>query len=126
MSYLARTAEDSVGRRLAHHGHVRRIERQRLLRGRVVTYPPVNINLAAWPRVRLHQGLTGWARLSDYDVVLAGLILATGLDQHVLWDLSPTVRLHLIGLIRRLSPALRELLADAEAAVGEAVVSRRA
>jgi Golgi phosphoprotein 3 (GPP34) len=33
MSYLAKTAEDTVGRRLVHHGHVRRLERQRLLRG---------------------------------------------------------------------------------------------
>jgi Golgi phosphoprotein 3 (GPP34) len=126
MSYLARTADDSVGRRLAHHGHVRRVQRQRLLRPTVVTYQPINLALAASPPVRLQQRLTGRAPVPDYDVVLAGLILATGLDQTVLQTLNQTTRRHLIGLIGRLSPALRELLANAEAAVGEAVLSGRA
>jgi Golgi phosphoprotein 3 (GPP34) len=126
MSYLAKTAQDTVGRRLVHHGHVRRLERQRLLRGTVVRYQPVNIDQATWPRARLHHDLTGRAALPDHDVVLAGLILATGLDQHVWWNLDHTGRQHLIHLTRRVSPALRDLLAKAEAAVGEAVLSGRA
>ena len=77
MSYLARTAKDSVGRRLAHHGYVRRLQRQRLLRSTVVTYQPFNKPLAASPPVRLHQTLTGRAPVPDHDVVLAGLMLAT-------------------------------------------------
>jgi hypothetical protein len=44
----------------------------------------------------------------------------------VLQTLNQTTRRHLIGLIGRLPPALRELLANAEAAVGEAVLSGRA
>jgi hypothetical protein len=92
----------------------------------VVTYQPITLALAASPPVRLQQRLTGRAPVPDYDVVLAGLILATGLDQTVLQTLNQTTRRHLIGLIGRLSPALRELLANAEAAVGEAVLSGRA
>jgi hypothetical protein len=126
MSYLAKTAEETVGRRLVHHGHVRRLERQRLLRGRVVRYPPVNINLATWPRARLHHGLTSLATLADDDVVLAGLILVTSLDQRMLWNLDRNAHQHLIRLTRHLSPALRELLANADAAVGEAVLCGRA
>jgi hypothetical protein len=44
----------------------------------------------------------------------------------VLQTLNQNTRRRLIGLMGRLSPALRELLADAEAAVGEAVLSGRA
>jgi hypothetical protein len=126
MSYLAKTGEDTVGRRLMHHGHVQRIERQRLLHGRVIRYPPVNINLATWPRASLDHGLTTWAPLSDDDVVLAGLVLATGLDQRMRWNLDQNARQHLTHLTRRLSAELRELLTNADAAVGEAVLSRRA
>jgi hypothetical protein len=61
LSHLAKTAEDTVGRRLVHHGHVRRLDRQRLLRGRVVRYQPVNINVATWPRARLYHDLAGSA-----------------------------------------------------------------
>jgi Golgi phosphoprotein 3 GPP34 len=126
LSYLAKTAEETVGRRLVQDGHVRRLERQRLLRGRVVRYPPVNGNLATWPRARLYHDLTSWADLPDHDVVLAGLILATGLDQQVWWNLDQNARQHLMRLTKRLPPALRELLATTDAAVGEAVLSRRA
>jgi hypothetical protein len=92
----------------------------------MVTYQPVNLTLAASPPIRLQQTLTGRAPVPDYDVVLAGLMLATGLDQKVLQTLNHNGRRRLIGLIGRLSPTLRQLLADAEAAVGEAVLSGRA
>ncbi len=91
-----------------------------------VTYEPVNMNVAAWPGVRLHLALDNRSPLSDHDVVLSGLVLATGLDQHVLWNLDPEARQDLLRLFRYLPPPLRELLAYAEAAVGEAVLSRRA
>jgi hypothetical protein len=126
LSYLAKTAQDTVGRRLVHHGHVRRLERQRLLRGRVVRYQPANINLATWPRTRLYHDLAGSGALPDHDLVLAGLILATGLDQHVGWNLDHNARQHLTYLTRHLSPALRELLTTADAAVAEAVLAGRA
>jgi hypothetical protein len=63
--------------------------------------------------------------MADHDVVLAGLMLATGLDQHVRGNLDPIDRQHLTYLTGRLSPALRELLAT-DAAVGEAVLAGRA
>jgi hypothetical protein len=126
MSYLAKTAEETVGRRLVHHGLVRRLERQRLLRGRVVRYPPVNPKMATWPQARLSHAVTGWATMADHDVVLAGLMLATGLDQQLRWNLTQTDRQHLIYLTGRVWPALRELLAATDAAVGEAVLSGRA
>jgi hypothetical protein len=64
--------------------------------------------------------------MPDHDVVLAGLMLATGLDQTVLQTLDLNARQRLIGLMGRLSPVLRQLLAEAEAAVGEAVLAGRA
>jgi hypothetical protein len=114
-----------VDRRLVYQGHVRRLERQRL-RGRVVRYPPVEPSLATWPPSRLHHAVTGWACMADHDVVLAGLMLATGLDQHVRGNLDPIDRQHLTSLTGRLPPALRELLTTTDAAVGEAVLSGRA
>jgi hypothetical protein len=94
--------------------------------GRVVRYPPVNPNLATWPHVRLHHAVTGWVTMAGHDVVLAGLMLATGLDQHVRWNLNQADRQHLIYLTGRVAPAPRELLATTDAAVGEAVLSGRA
>jgi hypothetical protein len=61
------------------------------------------------------------------DLVLAGLIVATGLDQHVFVTLDARERGRLTDQLRRRLPAmLRELVGHAEAAVGDAVMARRA
>ena len=61
------------------------------------------------------------------DLVLAGLMLATGLDQQVLYTLEARERGYLFDQLRRRLPAmLQELIAHAEAAVGDAVMARRA
>jgi hypothetical protein len=54
-------------------------------------------------------------------------VLATGLDQHVFSRLDARERGQLFDQLRRRLPAmLQELVAHAEAAVGDAVMARRA
>ena len=54
-------------------------------------------------------------------------VLATGLDQHVLVTLDSRERGFLFDQLRRRLPAmLQELVGHAEAAVGDAVMARRA
>jgi hypothetical protein len=59
--------------------------------------------------------------------MLTGLILATGLDQHVFATLDSRDRGQMFDQLRRRLPAmLQELVGHAEAAVGDAVMARRA
>jgi hypothetical protein len=119
-------ATDLVARRLARTGLVHRQEKRGLL-GTKVAFVPVDSLTAGWPGSRVRT-LVGRGDLLDIpDLVLAGLMLATGLDQHVLLTLDARERGHLFDQLRRRLPAmLQELVAHAEAAVGDAVMARRA
>ena len=126
LSYLAGSGViEAVGDRLARAGHVRAERRRRLLRRAAVAYVPADIRTALGAGARVHGNLTAGIRLTVPDVLLGGLIVATGLDRHVLWDLRPGDRDHLCQRIAHLAGPLRELVAEAEAAVGEAVLSHR-
>ena len=127
ISFLATgVATDLVVRRLARAGLVHRHEKRGLL-GTKVAFVPVDSLTAGWPGSRIRT-VTGRGELLDIpDLVLAGLMLATGLDQHVLITLEARERGHLFDQLRRRLPAmLQELVAHAEAAVGDAVMARRA
>ena len=63
-------------------------------------------------------------RLDEHSLVLAGLMLATGLHQDALAGLSSGERTVLGGQLRKLHPMVRELLRCAEQIVGEAVMTR--
>jgi hypothetical protein len=119
-------ATDLVERRLARAGAVRRQEKRGLL-GTKVRFVPTEPGLAAWPGTRIRIAATRGELLDSADLVLTGLVLATGLDQHVLVTLESHERDQLFDQLRRRLPAmLQHLVGHAEAAVGDAVMARRA
>jgi hypothetical protein len=119
-------ATDLVARRLARSGLVQRQERRGLL-GTKVSFVPVDSSTAGWPGSRVRTVIARGEFLDIPDLVLAGLILATGLDQHVFVTLDARDRGLLFDQLRRRLPAmLQELVGHAEAAVGDAVMARRA
>jgi Golgi phosphoprotein 3 (GPP34) len=119
-------ATDLVARRLTRAGLVQRQEKRGLL-GAKVTYVPVDSSTAGWPGSRVRV-MVGRGELLDVpDLVLSGLFLATGLDQHVFITLDARDRGQLFDQLRRRLPAmLQELIGHAESAVGDAVMARRA
>jgi hypothetical protein len=105
---------------------VRRQEKRGLL-GTKVRFVPTDSAVAAWPGTRIRIAATRGELLDGPDLGLTGLVLATGLDQHVLVTLEPTERDHLFDQLRRRMPAmLQHIVGHAEAAVGDAVMARRA
>ena len=119
-------ATDLIERRLARAGAVRRQEKRGLL-GTKVRFVPTEPGLAAWPGTRIRIAATRGELLDSADLVLTGLVLATGLDQHVLVTLESRERDQLFDQMRRRLPAmLQHLVGHAEAAVGDAVMARRA
>jgi predicted nucleic acid-binding protein len=119
-------ATDLVARRLARTGLVHRQEKRGLL-GTKVTFVPVDSSTAGWPGSRVRTIVARGEVLDIPDLVLAGLMLATGLDQHVLYTVDARERGYLFDQLRRRQPAmLLELIGHAEAAVGDAVMARRA
>jgi hypothetical protein len=122
LDFFGQTAVDAVGERLYRAGHVTRVvSRWR----RAVSYPPTDMSEAAWPEARLRMQLTRRDRWTWPDIVLAGLVGATGLARQVLWDAEPAVRQYHAEVVGWLPPRLAELVAQTEAAVGDAVLSHR-
>ncbi|WP_436519835.1 GOLPH3/VPS74 family protein [Actinoplanes sp. HUAS TT8] len=127
ISYLSTgIATDLVERRLARGGLVKREEKRGLF-GTKIAMVPADSMTAGWPATRIRTKVSRDEQLDVADLLLAGLILATGLDQHVLATLNARDRARLFDQFRRLFPAmLQQLVAHAEAAVGDAVMARRA
>jgi hypothetical protein len=119
-------ATDLVARRLARAGLVLRQERRGLF-GTKVSFVPADSMTAGWPASRIRTAVGRGELLDAPDLTLAGLIFATGLDQQVFATLDTRERAWLSAQIHRRLPAmLRELVGHAEAAVGDAVMARRA
>lgn len=119
-------AVDLVERRLSRAGLVQRQEKRGLLNSKVY-FVPSDSMVAGWPATRVRTLIGRGEMLDVPDLVLAGLILATGLDQHVFITLDTRGRGLLFDQLRRRLPAmLQELVGHAEAAVGDAVMARRA
>jgi Golgi phosphoprotein 3 GPP34 len=127
ISFLATgIATDLVERRLARSGLVQRQEKRGLL-GTKVSFVPTDSMTAGWPATRIRTYVTRGELLDVADLALAGLILATGLDQHVFVTMEARDRTQLFDQIRRRLPMmLQELVGHTEAAVGDAVMARRA
>jgi hypothetical protein len=117
LQFLARTAHADVAARMTADGLLRpaggRLSRRQA---------PVLANAAAWPGGRLNLAIQRRQPLNTQDGVLLGLLVATSGGRLVLWDQNPT---YLSASIAALPASLQELIAQTEAAVGDAVISRR-
>lgn len=123
LRYLGRNAGELVAQRMVREGLLRVLPTRRFRRS--TGYRPVDVNAAAWPIVRLAQKLARQETLVLSDIVLAGLITATGLDRHLRAETVVDVTRYQHSLIVRLPAQLRVLVAETEAAIGEAVLYHR-
>ncbi|MBO3741630.1 GOLPH3/VPS74 family protein [Actinoplanes flavus] len=124
LAYLARTAHQDVAERLSRAGHLRKTTERRLL-GRRVRYVPTDMNTAAWPWARLSGRLQKGQPLDGFDTLLGGLILATDLYRTVLLGHAADLETGLRAAVTTAPAPVRELLAHTEAAVGDAIITRR-
>jgi hypothetical protein len=126
LAYLAEQAPARVGWRLSTAGIVR-AETCGVWRFRRVTYVPADLKVAAWPAVRLSMALRQREPLDDADVFLAGLAVATGLDEYLIRDAERPagVRDYLYRQLSTVWPPVHELLSHTHAVVANALVSHR-
>ncbi|HEU5469027.1 MAG TPA: GPP34 family phosphoprotein [Actinophytocola sp.] len=122
LTYLAEDAYQRVAERMVRQGLL--APQTKRLR-RAGGYQPVDLNAAAWPLVRLAQKLAREEPVVLPDIVLAGLVRATGLNPYLRAAALADVTTYQQRLVAQLPTPLRVLVAEAEGAVGEAVLRRR-
>jgi hypothetical protein len=126
LTFLAAEAITDVGDRLARAGRVV-AQRRRRLGGTRVEYLPSNLSAAAWPGIRLGNLLASGEAMLLQDVLLTGILEATGLLPHVLWD--PAVHkpgfAHAELLLPQLPTPLTALLSRTRVGVGDVVLTKR-
>jgi hypothetical protein len=127
LTFLAAEAITDVGDRLARAGKVVASQKRRRLGGTRVEYLPSNLSAAAWPGIRLGNLLASGEAMSLQDVLLTGILEATGLLPHVLWD--PAVHKpgygHTELLLPQLPAPLAALLSRTRVGVGDVVLTKR-
>jgi hypothetical protein len=116
VAYLREGARPAVGRRLVGAGLVEQVRGRGLLRQtlRFVATDPMK---ASSPRVRLRYMVDRPELLDEHTAILAGLVLATGLDGVVAAGASRPIRDSLRGMVSRLPPDLRAVAGGVEAVV---------
>jgi hypothetical protein len=124
LAVIAGNAEQAVAHRLEGTGLVRYVQTRRLTRS-TGHWAPTDPAQAAWRTIRLRQLLSDGDELSWYDVMLAALLSAVGATARVLRDAEPQARTRLTAIMARLPGSVAELVAHAEAAVGNAVLAQR-
>lgn len=123
--FLSRHAEETVTHRMWRAGFLRQQSSRRLLR-QVTTYAPVDPGKAAWPMARLSTTLRRQSPMEHSDAFLAGVVLATGLDQVMLDGAGAGPHEYLAHVVAGLAAPLHQLVVHTQAAVGDAVLSQRA
>jgi Golgi phosphoprotein 3 (GPP34) len=129
LAFLAQEAAIGVGERLLRAGVVESVTRRKLLSAQTVYMPmsPDQRNAAAWAPARLANLLVQGRAMDVADRTLAGLVLATGLTRHVLWDVAAHRAgiSHLYAVVDTLPADLRELVEHAQASVGSVLAAGR-
>jgi hypothetical protein len=129
LAFLSQDAAIRVGERLMRLGAVEPVTRRRMLSTQTLYMPnsAEQRNAAAWAPARLANLLVRGLDMNISDRVLAGLIAATGLTRHVLYDFE--VHRHafqtLPDAISSLPMDLRELIEYTESSVGSALTAGR-
>jgi Golgi phosphoprotein 3 (GPP34) len=130
LAFLSQDAAVKVGERLMRSGAVEPVTRRKMLSTQTLYMPnnEAQRNAAAWAPMRLANLLVRGLEMSTSDRVLAGLVAATGLTRHVLWDFEVhrQAMLLLPSAVASLPGDLRELIEYTEASVGSVLtVGRR-
>lgn len=121
--FLGVTAEEHVAWRLARAGYVTAVNAGRLRRKH--RWVPADPDCAFASLIRV-KAVTERSRPATVaDVVLSGLAVACGLGPRVLPYGPPDARHNVESAVRQLTPALRELVAQTQAAIDSALLSHR-
>ncbi|MEV6845955.1 GPP34 family phosphoprotein [Actinoplanes sp. NPDC051411] len=130
LAFLSQDAAARVGERLMRLGAVEPVVRRRMLSTQTLYMPnsAEQRNAAAWAPARLANLLVRGVEMSVSDRLLVGMIAATGLTRHVLYDFE--MHRHafqtLPNAVESLPSDLRELVEITEASVGSVLtVGRR-
>jgi hypothetical protein len=123
LRYFGRSAYELVGQRMVREGLVHVAQNRRFRRS--PGYRPVDLNSAAWPIVRVAQKMARQEPIVLPDIVLAGLISATGLERYLRTEAVADITEYKEHLIGGLPRPLRVLVAETEAAIGDAVLHHR-
>jgi hypothetical protein len=130
LAFLSQDAAARVGERLMRLGAVEPVVRRRMLSTQTLYMPnsAEQRNAAAWAPARLANLLVRGIEMSVSDRLLVGIIAATGLTRHVLYDFE--MHRHafqtLPNAVESLPSDLRELVEITEASVGSVLtVGRR-
>lgn len=125
LMFLSESATDDVAFRL-RGARLLRAERSRIRLRQEVRFVPTDMNRAAASWARVSVRLRNHKPLDEFDLMLAALMTATGLDRYVLDGAPRAAYAHLRGLIDQdASPSLAQLCSLTGAAVGNAVLSHR-
>jgi len=129
LAFLAQDAAVKVGERLIRAGVLEPVTRRKLM-GTQTLYMPMNSNqrnVAAWAPIRLAEILVRRRPMNLSDRVLVGLVVATGLTRHVLWDFQAhrDALVHLPTIVSSLPEDLRQLVEHTEALVGSVLAAGR-
>jgi hypothetical protein len=130
LAFLSQDAAARVGERLMRLGAVEPVVRRRMLSTQTLYMPnsAEQRNAAAWAPARLANLLVRGIEMSVTDRILVGIIAATGLTRHVLYDFEMHRQAFqtLPNAVESLPSDLRELVEYTEASVGSVLtVGRR-
>lgn len=126
LSYLSEFAAAWTVQRLTSSGVLRTVHIRGLLGRSKATHPALNdVNDAAVLSANISTRLADRSPLRTADVAFAAFTLVTGLERRVLVDLNENHRSYLRRLLAGLPGSLRSLIAETEAAIGDAVLSHR-
>lgn len=130
LAFLSQDSAARVGERLMRLGAVEPVVRRRMLSTQTLYMPnsAEQRNAAAWAPARLANLLVRGIEMSVSDRILVGIIAATGLTRHVLYDFEMHRQAFqsLPNAVESLPSDLRELVEYTEASVGSVLtVGRR-
>jgi hypothetical protein len=83
------------------------------------------MNVAAWSWMRLSTKLRKYEELTPFELAVAGICQSCRLDGWLLDGAAYSVAAHLRRLLEAAPPSMRDLLADLDTAIGQAVLSHR-
>jgi hypothetical protein len=129
LAFFSQDAAERVGERMARSGAVEQVVRRKMLTTQTVYMPntPDQRNAAGWAPVRLANMLVHGYAMTVNDRLLTGLVAATGLTRHVLWDYAvhrPGLA-YLPSVVASLPEDLRQLVEHTEASVGSVLAAGR-
>lgn len=124
VEYLRDHARTMIAPRLIQAGLIERVQARQMFR-QVVRYPATDPVKAASPQAKLRYLLDHPQNLDEQSAVLAGLVLATGLDYVLGGGSAREVRDRLARMAMMLRSDLRALIAGVESAVAALALSAR-